>query len=97
VIDAHAPKAKEFPVTDWAATGKAGSRLKACFRPLSIREEGTLHPVGLVAVPVVQSAPPVLDPGMDFSAGCLNARRSAGSSAVHQGPGRRGFCRQVKS
>jgi hypothetical protein len=50
VIDAHAPKAKEFRVDGAQATSKAGSSLR-CFRPLSIREEGTLHPVGLVAAP----------------------------------------------
>ncbi|TGV40095.1 hypothetical protein EN829_001875 [Mesorhizobium sp. M00.F.Ca.ET.186.01.1.1] len=44
VIDANAPKAKEFPAGDKIGNGKAGSRAQACFRPLSIREEGTLTP-----------------------------------------------------
>jgi len=49
VIDGHAAKAKDFREMGSAGPGNEQGRKQpaACFRPLSIREEGTLHPVRL--------------------------------------------------
>jgi hypothetical protein len=66
--------------------GNPGNRkdrklLAAGFRPLSIREEGTLHPARLRDEALLRVAEPDYD--RKASSRRLNARRSSGSSCIH--------------